>query len=375
MSGFGLRALKKKSNDENDQKKNKLFYKHIVIGENIYGILTFLKLFQKYPGEVKFITKDSYLKSDFTHDLELSLNAIRSKEVADCLSGLNPRLEIFQINEPVKFYKDTKFQPFGGRAKSHEIPKSEEFFQDQFYHFSKNAIIETEEYEKLDELLIANQIHKIINKIELTKPIDLVDQENFVISTGENDSIGCEKLYFCESPKRFYQLVSNKNELSESLHSFCAPISSEKAIVVNFKTAANTYDGEGTIFIPQSMTHEWGSFVLDIKKFDPVKNEQEIMGLTFLGDDDLQEEDLAKKIKLMRKVIERVLPNFTESNTTQKIKFYNEYLINDINDGLSKDLVSENVRFYGHGAPIDHEMASKFKYFSRAYYAIMTNEC
>ena len=46
MSGFGIRALKKV--DDNDKKENlSQFYRYIVLGENTYGVLTFLKLHKK----------------------------------------------------------------------------------------------------------------------------------------------------------------------------------------------------------------------------------------------------------------------------------------------------------------------------------------
>ena len=127
MSGFGLRALKKKSTEsENTNKRH--FIKHLVYGENFEAVLTFLKLNAAHPGEVRLLTRNPFYKEEIWQQLNCTLNAIRSEAVANELVGLNPRLEVLKSENEVRFYKDTKFQKFGGRAKPHEIKKAEKFF-------------------------------------------------------------------------------------------------------------------------------------------------------------------------------------------------------------------------------------------------------
>ncbi len=370
MSGFDLRSLKKTHNQEDHIETTK-YCKHIVYGENIYGVLTFLKLNEKYPGEVKLITNNSYLKEDFENELKTSLNSIRSQAVADELNGLNASLEITPSQTKVKFYKDTKFQPFGGRAKPHDIKSNEEFFIAPYFNFNSNAILKAEQRENFDQLMSENQTHKLIKSIEMIENTDLADQTNFKVHTGDYENFTCENLYFCESPKKFFNLVSNKDSLPESVQKFCVTIENHSAIAVHFKAKAEVYPESGSLIIPQSMTHEWGSFLLDIEPFNPTNSTQELTAVTFLSEDDVQEEDLAKKIKLMRRVIERVLPEFTEENVDQMIRFSDEFDITGVDDTLFSDLQSEHVKFCGHASPIDKGDSNDFKYFSRAYYAIM----
>ena len=375
MSGFGIRALKKV--DDNDKKENlSQFYRYIVLGENTYGVLTFLKLHKKYPGEVKFITKNPFLKEDILHEWKCYLNSFRSTEVAEAFMSLNPRFEIFPKQTSVKFYKDTKFHNFGGRAKPHEIRAEELFFTQPAYYRHLEVAFNEFDFEHIDELLKEHQLHKIISSIEVTEPTDLVEKSHFMLETGEQEYFSCEKLFFCESPKKFYQLVSNKEKLSDTVQAFCAGLKQEQAISVHFLANKEIAPEEcvGTVFLPQSMTHDWGSFILDIHDYNPENQKQEFQALAFISEDDLQEEDLAKKIKLMKRVIERVFPQLSKADLDQSITFSDEYRISGINDTHSKALECEAVKFYGHGAALSHPNADKFHYMARGLYAILSSE-
>ena len=71
-----------------------------------------MNLYRKYPGEVKFITKNPYFKDEVLKEYQTTLPSIRSQKAADALVALNPRLEVFKNKSESVFYKDTKFQSF-----------------------------------------------------------------------------------------------------------------------------------------------------------------------------------------------------------------------------------------------------------------------
>jgi hypothetical protein len=372
MTGFGIRALKKVQEEET--KDARKYFKHIVYGENSFAVLTFLKLHKKYPGEVKIITKNPFYKEDLLKEWSCSLNSVRSEEVANKLSSLSAGLEVFKTTEDVTFYKDTKFHKFGGRAKPHELKEGESFFSDSFYNINMQALFSPEDFEKMDELLKEHQLNRIIQEIEVSTPEDLVEVTNFKIMTGEHESFHCEKLYFCESPKTFYSLVEDKNSLSDELQAFIAPVANHQGICVHYTCDKEINKQEGTILLPQSVTHEWGSFMLDFDKFNPATNTQEFKALTFIGEDEVQEDDLAKKIKLMNRVIERVLPEFGEAKVEQSIKFNAEFRVSGINDEYYSKIQNEHVMFLGQSAPINVENSEKYQYAARAITAILTSE-
>ncbi len=372
MSGFGIRALKK-VNEKEDHNKNKgQFFKHIVFGENSAALFTFLKLHRKYPGEVKWICAHPFYKDEMLKEWKTSLASIRSEEVAKTLVSLNPRLEIIPNKGETLFYKDTKFQPFGGRAKPHTLLDGEEFFVGNSFQLKLEGMFEGEELFKLDEMIKEHQIHKIISEIEKTRPNDLVENAHFRLGTGEFENMRCEHLYFCESPKVFFNLVINKNELHDDVQAFCASVESFPAIAVWFEANCKVMDEAGTLFIPQSMTHEWGSFIIDFESFDPEKNKQEFTSVMFLDGEEHQEEELAKKIKHMGRVIERVFPDLSKAQIEQSIRYSNRFRFEGINDSFYDKLDGLNVHFLGQSAPIKHENSSQFSYMARAIYAIMS---
>jgi hypothetical protein len=364
MSGFGLRALKKVKAEEVDASK-RTFVKHLVYGENFDAILCFFKLNKSFPGEVKLITQNPFYKEEITQQFNCTLNSIRSEAVANALIAINPRLEVFQSNQDVLFYKDTKFQKFGGRAKPHDLRDQEKFFTTPYYQFKAHALFEGDDFENLDSILKEAQFNKIIKSIRLVEPSDLVEKVNYSLVTGDEERIECENLYFCESPKSFFSLVGDKETLDDSIHEYTAPLQNHNALSVHYECDGLIYDFTGTMLIPQSMTHEWGSFVVDFEAYDPAAQKQVMKVLSFLSEDDLQEEDLAKKIKLMRRVLERVLPEFAKVKSSQSIRYSTEYLVDGVKDECFEKIKNKNVKFIGIGAPLSCENASEFQYLAR----------
>ena len=168
MSGFGIRALKKVQ-EEDQKQEQKNYVKYIVVGESSYGLMTFYKLNKKYPGQVKFISKNPFLKEDLEAEWKCSLNSIRSEDVANSITGLNPRFEVFKTAENVHFYKDSKFHVFGGRAKPHEVKENEVFFTEPAYNANLMAFFDSGDVENLDSEIEKHQLNKIIASIELTQ--------------------------------------------------------------------------------------------------------------------------------------------------------------------------------------------------------------
>lgn len=369
MSGFGLRALKKKTEiDHSDGKRQ--FIKHLIFGENVEAVLTFLKLEKLHPGEVRLLTTNPFYKNEVLQQLDCTLNGIRSEVVASDLSSLNPNLHVEIKEESVLFYKDTKFQKFGGRAKPHEIKATEKFFMKPYYEFNERALFNEADFENLDEKLKAVEINQIIESIEVKKPSDLVEKVNFRLISGEKETFDCEYLYFCESPKTFYKMVKNKDELDDCIGEYTASLQNHGAITVHFECDRLIHDFSGTMFIPQSMTHEWGSFVVDFGPFNQESSKQTMKVLSFLGEDDLQEEDLVKKIKLLKRVIERVFPEFSKAQYHQSIRYSNQYAIEGVNDEYFDKIAAMPVKFIGNGAPIKGEHTNEFQYLPRTLKSI-----
>ena len=371
MAGFGLRNLKKKTSQEQVQ-TTRLYFKRVVVGDNLEAVLCYLELNKKFPGEVKIITKSPYLKSEITQQLNCSLNFIRSEEVAQELIGLNPRLEIIPGEKNVLFYKDTKFQKIGGRVKPFDLKENEKLFTKPFYRFNPMGLFDEQNLELLEESLKEAQLNKIIAKIQVCAPTDMVEPTHYKLITGENEEIDCEYLYYCESPKNFLSLVKNKEDLDDIIHEYVTGLEPLGSFNVYFECDRKIYDFSGTMLIPQSLTHEWGNFILDFEAYDSVTNTQNFKVLSFVGDEDLQEEDLAKKIKLMKRVLERVLPEFSEAKIKQTICFTNELYSTGIKDDYAVKFKGLNLKFVGSHAPVQSDNSSLYASLPRALKSIET---
>ncbi len=367
MSGFGLRAFKKLK-DENAVQEKKQHFNHIVFGENYFAVLTYLKLKEKFgAGEVKLISENYIDKQSVLGEWKCSLNSIRNENIAKKLMEMKPQLEILPDTHRVKFYKDSKFHEFGARAKPFEIKEGEEFFQDTFFNIKLEGLFTDEQWNNLDETLKDGQLNKYLDRIELTEPKDLLEKTNYILHTGEYESIECENLYWCDSPKDFYKKVENKDKINDALGELCHSVEHRSAMAVHFEVESKVFDHKGTVFLPQSVTHEWGHFICDFEDFDPATNKQNFTCLMFVNEDEVNEEDLAKKIRLMKRVIERTMPEFAKVKHNEHIHYNREMFIDNIKDELINDIEFDHshLKFVGIGAPIGAEDSQEIKYTPR----------
>lgn len=365
MAGFGIRALKKVQDDESQENKRE-YIPHIVYGATFYSVLTYLKLKNLYgEDKVKMILNGTIDKDSIIGEWRCSVNTLRSEIVAQKLMHKKPQLEVLPSVGKNAFYKDGKFHKFGGRAKPYELKEDEELFVEKFYNFKLEGLFEDSDWENLDELLSKAQLSKYIDKIETTKPTDLVEKTNFKLYTGELETYECENLYWCESPKLFYKKVENTSDLDDAMAAYCSALDHRTGLVVHFDVAGQIYEGAGTVFLPQSATHEWGHFIADIKPYDVVSERQEFSCLMFVDEDEVNEEELAKKIKLMKRVIERVLPDFNKFTYNERIQYYQDLIIKNTLDDLFPNYKDFPVRFIGQGGPLNLEDSKEIQFRPR----------
>lgn len=351
MSGFGIRAFKKHSL-EKTQEVERIYYPHIVMGENFWSVLTYLKLQKTYGNDqVCFITPHHYDKQSILNEWKCSVAKLRDENTASVLRDINARLEIFPSTEPVLFYKDSKFHEIGGRAKPLTLLADEEFYTQKKFNYKLENLFTDEEWNNFDEKVVQKQVNKFVSKINVTTPKDLVEKTHFILTTGEAQEYHCEKLYFTESPKSFFKLVSNKSELDDDLAAYCTSLEERAALSIHFKVDREIHDKEQTVLLPQSQTHEWGHFIVEFDAFDPSNKTQEFRSTMFIELDEVNEEELAKKVRLLKRTIERTFPEFSKARITEHIHFDSEFLIKTTDDYNAHLENQNNVVFVGIGAP------------------------
>jgi hypothetical protein len=374
MSGFGIRAFKKQKL-ENSKQLTKKYYKHVVLGENIWASLAYLKLAKLHGKEnVKFISPNHYDKQTILTELKCNLPKLRDENNATILRDKNIHLEIFPKENASIFYKDSKFHDFDGRAKPMTLLEDEDHFIPKAFSMKLEGLFSDEEWNNLDETLNAAQDNKFVSKITVTQPTDLVEKTNFVLTTGELEEIHCEKLYYCHSPKSLFKLISNKSELNDDLAEYCNALQERVGLTIDFDVDKEIHNCAQTVFLPQSQTHEWGHFILDFNEFNPSTKTQNFKAMMFINIDEINEEELAKKVRLLKRTIERIFPEFQKARVTEHIHFDQEFLIrssDDYSSSYTQDHNS-NLIFQGLGAPttLDNGEWNSLLYESRAICAL-----
>tara|TARA_B100001971_G_C18267904_1_gene595849 strand:- start:726 stop:1862 length:1137 start_codon:yes stop_codon:yes gene_type:complete len=355
MSGFGIRAFKKHTL-EKSQEVIRNYIPHIVMGENYWSVLTFLKLRNKFGADkVKFITPNHYDKQSILNEWKCSVGKLRDENTASILRDINPRLEIFPSTEEVLFYKDSKFHEIGGRAKPLTLLEDEEFYTQKSFNYKLENLFNDEEWNSLDDILGAEQVNKFVSKINLTTPKDLVEKTNFILTTGEAEEYHCEKLYYTQSPKSFFKLISNKNELDDGIAAYCTSLEERAALSIHFLVDREVHDKKQTVLLPQSQTHEWGHFIVDFDAYDPSIKKQEFRSTMFIQLDEVNEEELAKKVRLLKRTIERTFPEFAKARITEHIHFDSEFLIKTTDDFDAHLNNTSDIHFVGIGAPTNRD--------------------
>lgn len=369
MSSFGIRAFKRlKEKSITEDKKH--YFDHIVFGNDFLAIWLYLKLRKEHGKENVCLICESWIDKVRLLDLwKCTINTLRNEDAANTLIGACPQLEITPSNTKVQFYKDTKFHEFGKRAKSLPLQPGEEKFLNPYFNVNYQNLFSIEDWQALDEVL-KDQVNKYLNSIEITTPSDLVEKTHFKLHTGEHESFECETLHWIDNPKKFYKLIKEKSIIADSVGEYCTSLEQYPAVVVHFECDEIISEEAGTVFLPQSMTHEWGHFIVDFLAFDTETNTQVINGLILLKEDDLTEDELAKKIKLLKRVIERVYPDFAKTNYKEHIRFSEDMFISGMKDELKSKLNEElpNLNLGGIAAPSSN---SKLFANSRAIVSLM----
>lgn len=326
MSGFGLRAFKAQKQDQTITTK-KIYTKNLVIGNDFLAVKKFLKL----NSEETIFLSERLLSKDILLDQWKCLPpSMRNQEAMNAIIGKFPRLEIIPNNSPCAFYKDTKFHEFGGRAKPFELKEGEEYFTKPSANYRLDLLFSDEEWTMLDDLMKEGSLVKIIEKIEVTKPSDLVEVTNFIVSTGEGEIISCENLYYFDSPRKFLKTLVNKNELNEEIISYATSVQEKSGLVIHFTFPKAIHEKAETVFLPQSVTHEWGHFICDFEEFNTFSNTQEATCLMIIQEDDgATEEELAKKVRLMKRVMERVYPEMSKIAYKEHILYESDMFLSE----------------------------------------------
>lgn len=340
---------------------------HVILGHDLGAVLKLVELKKAHPeATVKIVTDHPLNRQILFETSQYGVSTLRSPAAVEAIYRKHFNARILPEAKAPIFYKDGKFHEFGSRAKPMELQAGEEFFTTPGYRIDVASFFDEETWAKLDSIIAEALDLRIFESIEKTTPDDLVQKQEWTLSFKDFTKLTCENLYVALSPKKFLSFLDNKEALSAELIDLCSAATSRGAISVTWVLDKDfQLDGQ-TLFVPQSMTHEWGHFIVEFEAFDH-RAQQGLCHVLFLvHEEEPQSEDLATKIKLMKRVLERVFPTLETHVKKEFIRFDEEMFVADIKDQAAEQAGFDypSLSFLGQASPMSSELTQE-KFLAR----------
>lgn len=361
---FGLLKHFKDQKKGFQEQNEATFVAHVILGSDLGSVLKLLELKKSFPAEsIRLITPRLINKKLLIENYQYGVSQMRSEAAVSETYKHFYDAKILPQNNMPQFYKDGKFHEFSGRAKSMEILEGEHFFLDKGYRLEIASLFSAADWENLDSIISEHIDIRIVEGVEKTEVKDLVEKGEWLLTFKDFKKITCENLYTSMSPKKFHHHLKHKENMTADVIDFCTSIKIQGALSITWLMKKEMYTEDRTLFIPQSMTHEWGHFIVE---FEHTSEGYLCHGLFLIHEEEPQTEDLAAKIKLMKRVLERVFPEFENNIYKEYIRFDDEMFMSDVKDNLIEQIGFDypTLKFLGQMAPMQPQFAQE-KFLAR----------
>ncbi len=356
---------------EEQKKEETIFVRNLIVGSDNFTVALVKKLADKFQDSLKVLSEAS-----FTLDNIKSLGpyGIRGDENINALAS-DFTLEDKQSSHSV-FYKEMKFHKFHSRSKPMKLLEGENYYTQKHLKVDEAELLDITESDLglVNDVLIENRIASI-DKLESS---ELLDKKEWAVRCTNGLIIECENLYWGEGAFRFYDLLNDKNILGTDTVEYLESTKTPLALYVNLNFEKPVIDMGETIFFPLSFTHDWGHFIGDVIS----SNEGQVARfVTFVDKEESSEEDISKKIRLLKKNIEKNFESFKAVNYTEQVILNESSPCSKIDDGKldPKELEQIHLHFYSYNAPLfnkseeesnDADSCFSPSYFTRGYLAL-----
>lgn len=352
---FGITKLKK----EVQAPITRIYKRHMVVGDDLFAMETYRRLLSLH-GE----NEVGLLGFTPTTQEECRVKGPSLWRGEDNLMGLRalyPEREFSLDQKPSLFLKEGSLREFGGRAKSEKLLWDEEYFT-QPRILGVEGLLPEFTQEECD--LMATQAFRVkMKEIEKITPTDLAQAAQWRVVGTDGVFYEAEHLYFAHAPAHFVDLYKNKSELSDELIQCFESTLGPSVLNVVFECERPVTDMAETILLAQSYTHEWGHYV---GEFDNVgqSSKQRAEFLCFIDKNETTEEEISKKIRGLKKAIEKIAPDFAKILTQDFIllkDFSGCLKIDDAAFGTVRNEV-ENLNFVSVNAPLEQSLMKSISF-------------
>ncbi|MBT7610220.1 MAG: hypothetical protein HN576_10715 [Bacteriovoracaceae bacterium] len=350
--GLGRFFSLKKETKENIQK---IYKRHIVFGNDLYSVDLYLYLLEKFGSDqVALFSRQKVTRESLKFE---GPSLLRAKACKQYIQKIYPDVEFKEETKNPVFFKEGIFKEFGGRAKPEKLLWGEESFIEEKADFNEEDIFPFLKDQDLDKKLHENQFNYIPKEIVTLSPEDLIDPKNFEIKSTSGVHLSCEKLYMGTSTQSFLNLYTDKKELSDEFIELCEQSKTPASLYITFEFEKELTKNKETMFLPLSYTHEWGHFMGEFAPMREINGRmtQVARFLSFLDIDHTNEEGISKKIRLLKRQLEKIFKNFKTISYTESITLTESSMCLNFDDKDFAKIKKEfgNLIFVGASAPLE----------------------
>lgn len=346
---FGLTKLKKEATTPAQR-----FYKrHLVVGDDLFALESYRRLVALHGlSEVGIL---GHVPQSAQECRVMGPSLWRGEDNLHALKCLYPEREFALDSRPSLFLKEGSLREFGGRAKSEKLLWDEEYFTQARISAVENLLPEFSDDECKE---IAAQSFRVqIKEIEKITPTDLAEAAMWRIVGTDGAYYEAQYIYYAYAPAQFVNDYATKSHLSDELIEFCESTLGPSVLNVVFECEKPVTDISETLLLAQSYTHEWGHYVGEFNNV-PQSSKQRAEFLSFLDKNETTEEEISKKIRGLKKAIEKIAPDFAKIPLQEFIVLKDASACLKIDDRAFATLSSqwENWSFISVHAPLEEKL-------------------
>ena len=315
---FGIKSFKKNKQDLIAGDKRHI--SHVILGQDIAAVLKLVQLKAEHgPENLRLITPRFLTREVLADQYRCSPSTLRSNPHTLQVLEKFPHARSLRFESESLFYKDGSWHKFNSRAKPMELKSFEESFQPPRQEISLESLFSPEDWDQLDETLKAYQSVRVLEKLEKQVPTDLANVDEWWMLFHDLGEVTATHLYTSLSARELLKRSGQGQTLPTEMSAWLSSVEKKAAIAIRFECNKQLHEETQTLFVPQSMTHEWGHFIVDVHPFDAQTKSHPLTALILLHDEEPTSEIMADKIKLLKRVFERVFPRFQESILSEYI--------------------------------------------------------
>ena len=342
MSLFSIKHLKKDKTSRNE----KIYVNTVITGKGPYTILLWERLFQtKSRDDLLFVSRDHLTKYDL---YPWGPSPLRGETNISYYKNLFTMQSEREGTGKTVFYKDLAFREFSGRYKPEPLLFNESFYTQKsgLPDYDKIFPYRTSE----DFLTLLNELvcTELIAKIEkLAMDNSLTNEKRWLVTFASGNQVECENLVWGSPIFELFEVMDAALLFDLNFIEFYNNMKEVSSLYMQFEVSPAASSNLDTFFIPLSYTHEWGHFVGEF-------HESRVELVHFLNRENVNEDEIAKRIKICKRSFEKIFPQNKIIESTEFIYFDSESPILNIVDN-SNYKYEDRLFLVGINAPLPEE--------------------